>query len=308
MPTSQIPIYPEQSVRLISHHGILVREDTAFTNKKGLEKYWIRKRAEMALDKLQEPLRRILESEEAVFYVAEAKMMPGGFEQFFLGWHAIYLARGVLVLTNRRLLYLLVARNCLWKRSMRGARWGDIDEAKNKGILGSRLCITYRDGKKEVFGLMAWNDSKKTQLLIEALLPQARSETSSALGMISYCPECRAELTAGVYECPNCRLQFKDEKTLLKRALLIPGGGFFYTGHPFLGLLHAITDLVVIIIWVYSIMVVLGIIQIMGPGEVQGDRGGTIVVLVFVGAILAFHKWMLIRISRRLVRTYIPGS
>ena len=308
MPTNQIPVHPDQPVRLSSHYGILVREDAAFTNKKGVEKRWIRKRAEQALEKLQEPLRKILEPDEAVFYVAQANMLPGGFEQLFLGWHATYLARGVLVLTNRRLLHLLVARDCTWKRSMRGARWGDIDEAKNKGLLGSRLNIAYRDGKKEVYGLMIWNDSKKTQLLFEALLPQARSETSPALGMTSYCPECRAALTPSVYECPNCRLQFKDEKTLLKRALLIPGGGFFYTGHPFLGLLHAITDIVVIIIWVYSILVVLGIIQIIIPGEDQVDWGGTIVVLVFVGATLAFHKWMLIRVSRRLVRNYIPAS
>ena len=149
MPTNQFPVHPEQSVRLTTHSGVLVRGDTAFTNKKGEEKRDIRKRAEQALDKLQEPLRKILEPDEAVLYVARAQIQPGGFEQFFLGWHATFLAPGVLVLTNRRLLHLLVTRSGTWNKSMRGARWGDIAEAKVQGFVGARLKITYRDGTKE---------------------------------------------------------------------------------------------------------------------------------------------------------------
>ena len=309
MPTNQLPVHPEQSVRLTTHFGILVREDTAFTNKKGAEKRGIRKRAEQALEKLQEPLRKILEPDEAVLYVARAQIQPGGFEQFFLGWHATFLAPGVLVLTNRRLLHLLVTRSGTWNKSMRGARWGDIAEAKIKGFVGARLNITYRDGTKEIYWRMIRDDSNKIQLLLETLLLQATGETSPALGLTSYCPECRAALTQGVYECPNCRLQFKDEKTALKRALLIPGGGFFYTGHPLLGLLHAITDLVLFFIALFWVMVALGLAQ---PDTTQGQPPDgpvtALVVVVFVVAIMAFHKWMLIRVSRKLVRNYIPVS
>jgi hypothetical protein len=305
MPANQIPIHPEQSVRLTSHNGVLVREDTAFTNKQGVEKRGIRKRAEQALDKLQEPLRKFLEPDEAVLYIAKAQVHPGGLEQMFIGWHAAYLAPSMLVLTNRRLLQLLVARDGTWKRSLRSAHWGDMEEAKVKGWLGAKLYIAYRDGKKEIYWGMVRDDSNKIQVLLDALLPQAMSEASPALAMNSSCPECRAALPQGVYECPNCRLRFKDEKTLLKRALLIPGGGFFYTGHPFLGLLHGFTDLVLIFVVVFWVMVALGIAQ---TGPTPGARSGALIVVAAFAGVLAYHKWMIIRVSRRLVRNYIPVS
>ena len=149
----------------------LVREDVAFANHKGVEKSGIRKRTEQALEKLQEPLRKFLEPDEAVFYVARAQIMPSGVEQFFLGWHAMFLAPAVLVLTNRRLLHLLVERNGTWKRSLRCALWGDMEEAKVKGFLGARLHIKYRDGRKEIYSAIAGNDAKKIQLLLETLIP-----------------------------------------------------------------------------------------------------------------------------------------
>jgi hypothetical protein len=309
MPANQIPVHPEQSVRLSSHHGIMVREDTAFTNREGIEKLGIRKRTEQALDKLQEPLRKILGPDEAVLYVARAQIMLTGIEKLSIGGYAALLAPAVLVLTNQRLLHLLVTWNGRWKRSMRGARWGDMDEAKVKGLLNVTLNITYRDGRKEIFGRMMRNDAKKIQFLLEALLPHATGETFSALGMTSFCPECRAPLTREVYECANCRMKFKDEKTLLKLSMFIPGGGLFYTGHLLLGMLHAMTDLILILFAVFWTMVALGIRHpAPTPGQAPGGKATALIIVAFMAAGLAFHKWMLIRVTRKLVRNYIPVS
>jgi hypothetical protein len=305
VPTGQIAVHPDQSVSLTTYNGILVREDTAFTNRKGVEKRGIRKRAEQALDKLQEPLRKILEPDEAVLYLARGQIMPGGIEQFFLGWHSYFLAPAMLVLTNRRLIHLLITRNGAWKKSTRSARWGDIEEAKVKGLLSAKLNIKYRDGTKEIYWGMVHDDSNKIQLLLEVLLPQAGGETSSTLAMTNSCPECSAALTPGVYECPRCRLQFKDEKTAMKRSILIPGGGFFYTGHPFLGLMHAITDLILIVFAGVSAITALGIMQ---PPPAPDEKSTALVIVAMMVAILAFHKWMLIRVAQRLVRNYIPAS
>jgi len=123
--------------------------------------------------------------------------------------------------------------------------------------------------------------------------------------MTNFCPECSAALTRGIYECPHCRLQFKDEATALKRSILIPGGGFFYTGHPFLGLLHAITDLILILFVVVGAITALGV---MGPKPTPDDASAALAAVAVALAILAFHKWMLVRVARRLVRNYIPAS
>jgi hypothetical protein len=309
VPTTQIPIHPDQSVRLSSHFGILLREDVAFTNRKGVEKKGIRKRAEQALDKLQEPLRKILEPDEAVLYIARGQLMPGMIEQFFLGWYASYLAPATLVLTNRRLLHLFVRRNGSWNRGVRSARWGDLQDAKIKGLLSAKLHIKYRNGKKEVYWRLRGDDPKKIRLLLEVLLPTATSETSPALSMTSLCPECRTALTPGVYECPGCRLKFRDEKTLLRRSILIPGGGFFYTGHAFLGVLHFLLELFLLLELVLLGAAAMGLWPLKpSPGQAHAERGGALVAAVFLAALLALHKGAITRITRNLVRGYIPAS
>ncbi len=310
MPSAQIPVHTEQPVRLSSHFGVLVREDTAFTNSKGGEKKGIRKRAEQAIDKLQEPLRKFLEPEEAVLYIARGQIMLAGVERYFLGWHAYYLAPpSMLVLTNRRLLQLFVQSNGTWKRGVRSARWGDMEEAKVKGWLAAKLDIKYRNGKKEVYWGMIRDDSNKIKVLLEALLPSATSETSPALSVTSVCPECRAVLTPSVYECPRCRLTFKDEKQALWRSILIPGGGFFYTGHPFLGLAHFLVEAIVFFAMVFWILVALGITKPdTSPGEAPPDAASAVVVVIFLTAILAVDKWVMARVAKKQVQNYIPTS
>ncbi|MGA3323909.1 MAG: hypothetical protein ABSF45_05510 [Terriglobia bacterium] len=309
MPSNQIPVHPEQSPRLSSHFGVLVREDVAFANHKGVEKGGIRKQTEQALEKLQEPLRKFLEPDEAVFCITRAQIMPSGVEQFFLGWHAMFLAPAVLVLTNRRLLHLLVQRNGSWKRSLRCANWGDMEEAKVKGLLGARLHTKFRDGRKEIYSGITGNNKNKIRLLLETLIPVAAGEASPALAMTSLCPECRSPLTPGLYECPHCRIAFKDENTAMKRAWLIPGGGFFYIGHPLLGILHAFLDVVLICAVGYWVLVGVGVVPPdTNPGEAPMDKASALVAAALMGGILAMDKWVVATVARKQVRNYIPLS
>jgi hypothetical protein len=301
VPNNQIPIHPGQSPRLSSHSGVPVREDVAFANHKGVEKSGLRKRAEQLLDKLQEPLRKFLEPDEAVFCIARAQVMPSGVEQMFLGWHAMFLMPGVLVLTNRRLLHLLVERNGTWKRTVRCARWGDVEEAKAKGFLGARLTAKYRDGRKEVYSALTGDDAKRIQLLLECLIPAGAAETSPALSMTSLCPECRSTLTPGIYECPSCRRAFKDEQTALQRSWLIPGGGFFYTGHPYLGISHGLVEAVLLLFVGGWLLTAVGVF-----GSAPEDRASALAGAVVAAIILALNKWVMARAAKRQVRNYIP--
>jgi len=309
MPGAQIPVHPDRSPQLASHSGILVREDVAFANRQGVEKSGIRKRAEQTLTKLQEPLSKFLEPEEAVFYVTPAQIMPSGFEQFFLGWHAVFLGPAVLVLTNRRLLQLFVGRNGTWMRGVRSARWGDMEEAKVKGLLGYKLNIKYRDGKKEIFWKIRGDDGKAIGHVLEVILPASTGETSPALSMASYCPDCRSALIPGEYTCPQCHLQFRDAATAARRSWLIPGGGFFYIGHSGLGILHALTESVFIIVLVYWLLVALGIAHPEPTdGEAPPDAASAIIVVAFFVALLALEKWVMARVARKQVQNYIPVS
>src|SRR5438552_3014401 len=136
-----IQVLPEVSPQLTTNFGVPLREDSAYTDSKGKEDKGIRKRAEKALESIQEILRKVLEPDEAVFYCARAQARPSAFEQFFLGWAGTYTGYGLFVLTNRRLFYFKIARNGVWGKSLRMARWGDLEQAKVTGLFGVNLKI-----------------------------------------------------------------------------------------------------------------------------------------------------------------------
>jgi len=305
--SNQISVHTGQPPRLTSHFGVPVREDVAFANQKGAEKSGIRKHAEKLLDQLQEPLRRFLEPDEAVFSIARARRMPSGFEQFFLGWHAMYLMPGVLIFTNKRLLHLFVRRDGSWNRSIRCACWGDLEQAKAKGLLGARFTAKYRNGTKEVFSSLARHDTQRMQLLLNTFLPSAVGESSPALGMTSLCPDCRSPLTPGAYECPNCHRAFKDEKTATQRSWLIPGGGFFYIGHPVMGILHASGEIVLIWMVGFSLFLSSNVVpQRSGAASAPSARSEAFLLLALFSGILVLNKFIMSVVARRQVRNYIP--
>jgi hypothetical protein len=309
MVDAQMPVHPEQSPRLSSHSGVLVREDVAFANPQGVEKGGIRKRAEQLLDKLQEPLRKFLEPNEAVFCIVRAQIRPSGVEQFMLGWQAFLLSPAVLVITNRRVIHMLVNRSANWRHSFRYTLWGDMEEAKVKGMIGGTLHLKFRNGKKEVYAGLNRNDVKTLKRFLEVVVPAGSHETSSYQGMTNLCPECRAPLTPGIYECPQCRKAFKSEQTAARRSWLIPGGGFFYTGHAVLGVLHGLLEIILIVAALYWVLVALGVAtQTPDPGQEPLDKTSSFIVAAMVGAILAGEKWAMASVAKKQARNYLPAA
>jgi hypothetical protein len=302
------PVHPEQSSRLGSPSGVRVREDTLYTNQKGQEKKGIRRRAEKALDKLQEILRKMLRADEVVLYIARGQAPASAFEQVTFGWYIYYVTATILVFTNRRLLVFQVKRDGSWKRILRAVLWGDVEEAKARGWLSRTLQIKYRNGRKETYWGLGWGDSKKIKLLLEALFSLGARETSAAGGIVSLCPNCLAELTPQVYECHNCKLAFKDEKSMVRRSLFIPGGGYFYVGHTFLGVMLFIGEVYLLVLAVMFVIVALGemVDPLVEPGQSPTTGIEAWFGAAFLGAILGLAKWLTIHHCRRFIREYIP--
>ena len=306
MPDMYFPVHSEQSSRLGSPNGVRVREDTLYTNHKGQEKRGIRTRADKALDKLQDILRKMLGPEEVVLCVARGQAPASAFEQITFGWYIYYVTATILVFTNRRLLVLQVKRDGSWKRIIRAVVWGDVEEAKAKGWLSRTLQIKYRNGKKETYWGLGWGDTKKIKVVLAALFSLGAGETSAAGAIVPLCPNCLAELTPQVYECHNCKLAFKDEKTMLRRSLLIPGGGYFYVGHWFLGIGDFIVEAYLLILVV--VFVIAAASPTTGPlsGQATGGSGEAWGFAIFMAVLLAVEKWLTIHHCRRFIREFIP--
>ena len=108
------------------------------------------------------------------------------------------------------------------------------------------------------------------------------------------CPRCTKELVKGEYACPNCHLAFKNRSDAKRIALIYPGGGYFYAGHPILGIGDAITELVLMVLFVASLT------------EVLGGSGSGSVMLAVLGAALIIEKAISVYHSNHFISEYIP--
>jgi len=308
MPNNDLPIYATQLPRLTTADGVQLREDVLFTNEKGEPDERRKKRALEALSSLRDILPSLLEKDETVLYVVRTCQAPmGSLEQFLLGWNAYRVSATRLVFTNLRLLHFGMESDKKWRRTVKGVRWGDITEAKVKGWLNRKLQLRYANGTKESYWRFQKKDSVKIKAVLDAVIPQSRGQATPAQGFQSFCPDCRAALTAGKYECASCGLRFKDEKTLLKRTLLIPGGGYMYASMTLLGVLNFFTEGLFTIAAIFWILMMVGIIapERDADGRVM-QSGETLTVALFFLLLVGSHKALEYVHGRRAIRTFLP--
>jgi len=308
MPNNDLPIYATQLPRLTTADGVQLREDVLFTSEKGEPDERRKKRALEALSSLREILPNLLEKDETVLYVVKTCQAPmGSLEQFLLGWNAYRVSATRLVFTNLRLLHFGMESDKKWRRTVKAVRWGDITEAKVKGWLNRKLQLRYANGMKESYWRLQRKDSLKIKAILDAVIPQSRGQATPAQGFQSICPDCRAVLTAGKYECASCGLRFKDEKTLLTRTLLIPGGGYMYASMTLLGVLNFFTEGLFTVAAIFWILMMVGIIapERDADGRVM-QSGETLTVALFFLLLVGSHKALEYVHGRRAIRTFLP--
>lgn len=310
------PIHSNQAPRTSNPEGVAVREDVLFTDAKGREKSGPRKEAEKAIERLKDVLPRLLAPGETVLFIAAAVAPVTAFEQLEFEGYAFPLKGVTLVFTDRRLLRFRRKpkglRDWEWSRGVRAARWGDVADAKVEGWPTRALTLTYRSGKKEVYRIAKIGDGNKVGLLMPALVPPGTGGAGASTGqdMVSLCPQCLRTLTPQVYHCGGCGLKFMNEKTLLWRNFLLPGGGFFYTGWKGLGFAAATADLVFLAAFVYLLLVAAQVVPppAPGPGEHAMTAVHAAVLAVVCLLLLLLENSVAWVYTRNLVRDFIPES
>jgi hypothetical protein len=312
MPAKDLPIHPEQLPRIVPRDTFFVREDTLYTNHKGVEKTSLRKRADKALALLKDVLAKALGPDEVVLYVAPVSAPVSTLEQLTLGWAAYYISRSMLVVTNRRLLDFRVKGKTfggwVWGRALRSIHLGDIAEAKaSGGLFGGSLKLRYHDGTKEKYWQIKGVDTRKFRLLFDKLLPGSVGENTPARAPVSLCPNCVAALTPGQERCTQCQLAFATEREVVRRSILFPGGGYFYVGQTGLGVLDAYVEWLIIAVLVLWLLVAAGLPDpFLGPLDPYTTRAEALGVAIFVGVLLALEKLVTIFHGRNAVRRFYP--
>ena len=297
MPHGDLAIYQTQPPMSSNMEGLSLRSDVMYTNHKGEEKARIRKRQEKLLRKLKPALQRVLVPEESILFIARAQSPLSMVEQLTAGWWTMLLAASALVVTNKRILFFPVKRDGSWRESVRSLQWGDVESVKPGGFLARNVAFKFRNGQKNTYTNFRRADAKKLGQIALVMVPAASGEPSASHGMAQLCPDCRNLLTAGVYNCSQCGLIFKNEKTMVWRSIFLPGGGYFYTGHPLVGLLPALAE-----IYFIFIIVVIAATGLKSPDAVAGLIGAfTVLAFIFAleTAVTILHCW-------RYIREFIP--
>ena len=308
MANADLPVYPDQLPRVVSSNGLAIREDLLFSDAKGQPSDSRRRKAEAILEKWRDVLPSLLEPNETIFYVVRNCQAPvSPLEQFFLGVYAYSVTSTALVLTNLRILHLGITSRGEWRRILKSVRWGDLSDAKIKGLISRVLDLKYANGKKERYWRIAGRDGKKIRAILTAVLPASRAEATAAQGMVSQCPDCRVALTPQIYRCGGCGLTFKDEKTFLRRTILIPGGGYLYAGFTTLGILSLFFDGLLFIEFLLYALMAAGIVAARrSPDGRPPDHAALWTTAGILLVFIALQKMLEYLHGRRLIRTFLP--
>ena len=306
MPSTDIPIHNSIPPQRGDRAGLNVREDVLYSDAKGRDKKKLHKRAEQAFEDLGEILRRIIEPGETIFYIAVAQVMLGVSAQFFGGgWHMSSIPRTLLFFTERRIIALRLRKRMTrwnWNHGIRTVRWGDIQQTAGGKRFSRSLMLKFRNGEKQLYWRFALGDAKKVRLLIDTLQPQGSGETTAAGGMVSLCPNCLAPLVPRNYQCPQYGVRFKDEKTLIWRGILIPGGASLYVGATGLGVFRAIFESILLL------TVVLSLFRAIRAPTASNAATDLMAAVIAECAFLFLDKLIAILVSLPLVRDFIPAE
>lgn len=310
MPPKDLSIHAERLPQVTNQHGIPVREDVLYTNHKAAEKSGIRKRADKTLEILQEPLRKILEPDEVVWYVAQAQAPISAAQQLTLGWMTYYVTQTMLVVTNRRLLAFSKKGKSFgrweWARRVRSIRFGDLSDTKLKGFLSRYLYLSYTDGRKEKYWGIRGADGKKLRQILDAVMPLRTAEATPARGPVSLCPSCFAALQKGQEQCRQCSQLFATTSEMWKRSILYPGGGYFYTGQTGLGILDAIAESILIGWLAFFLLIAAGFPEPVGDLEPYLGQGAAVFAAVFIAGILVVEKLITGLHAHHFVQDFYP--
>ncbi len=227
-----------------------INKEICFTTKKGEYSEKIMKQQTKILKSFSPFLKKILNPDEEILLAVKATSPMAVLEQFTIGWIIVYIKRCMLIFTNKRILHFPTRANFFPKQSVAQIWYGDIEEIRLSGFLGRTLEMEYKSGKKEKFYYIPSREFKKLKTLISNLVTGVHP--SAVLERHHLCPKCIVPLQKNVFSCPNCHLEFKNLKRAIRLSLLFPGGGYFYAGHPIMGIGDAITETGLLILLISS--------------------------------------------------------
>jgi tetratricopeptide (TPR) repeat protein len=268
-----------------------INKEICFSNHKKEFKEKIMKDQTKILMKFTSFLRQLLERGEEILLAVKATSPMPFLEQWTTGWVIYYIKRCVLIFTNKRIIHFPTKSNFSPKHSVSQIRYGDIEDLRLSGFLGRVLKIEYKSGKKETFYYIESREYKKLKTL-QFQFTEGH-QPSKAMERHFLCPKCITPLQKNIFSCPNCHLEFKNVKDAIRLSIIFPGGGYFYAGHPVLGIMDAITEGILLIALIAKLL-----------DAFKGLESW--ISVLFIAVLLFIEKLITIYHVKHYISEYIP--
>jgi hypothetical protein len=265
----------------------IVDRDNIFLNHKGIYKKAIEKRQRKLLEPLAF-LKDYLDEGEKILLVTTAVSPTSVMEQMITGWIFMYMKRCLLVFTDRRIFHIPTTQKYQYRNSIAHVRYADCKKMK---MGWGKLNIVYGNKKKEMFIYIGSQERARIKNLVNGL--SLGDNTDAGTGRAHLCPRCTSKLEKHQYKCNHCRLEFKSKAEARKLAILIPGGGYFYTRHPVLGFFDALVEIFLIAMLIFAI------------GDVIDQAEGAVAGLIVIAIILTLEKLISVYHSNHYVEEYL---
>ncbi len=218
-------------------------------------------------------LARILDQEETVLLVLPALHYPRFLDFFGFGvWWTLFF-RATLVLTDRRVIEVLMRDGRRIGTRVCSYSWGQVSDLKMS--MGA-LKLKPAEGRTQKWKIIERGDRKLLKLLvpkIEQLLPGDIHAPRPV--PLWHCPECGAAAPEHPTQCSQCETKFKTRRLAAALAIAFPGAGLFYAGHPILATLDFLGEMLMYILVAFLFLVA------SGPAEVVAAAIVGLVILFF---------------------------
>ena len=272
--------------------GLPVNRKTLFSNHKKVYKKRIEKRQRKLIIKLPF-LKPFLKRGEQILLITTGYSPLGSLAQYVTGFVFVYLKRSLFVFTNHRILHIPTTPSYTYKGAISQIAYNG---CQSIALKGGTLVVEYaKFGKVETFKGIPVAERKKIRALLQ------RAPLSGTKGDLAdrkhLCPRCTHLLDAGKYVCRNCQLKFKNKLWTRIIAIIIPGGGYFYTRHYMIGFLYAVLE--------FFLLFYIGYI-ILSLSRTQNSSQDSVFLLVILGAVFLIQKIIAVIHSTHFIDEFIP--
>jgi hypothetical protein len=272
--------------------GVPVDRETIFTNEKNIYKAAIEKRQRQLIAKITF-IKFFLKDGEVIRCLTTGYSPIRWLEQLLTGLAFVYFKRALFIFTERRILHIPTSFNRSAHSSVSQILYEDCTGISLKG---RSLIVAYKNGSQETFLYTGRKERKKLKALISGL-PIRPKEAGRLQQRVYLCPGCTNVLQKSWRQCRSCLLAFKSKRAALASALLLPGGGYFYSRHPLIGLGLGIIEMLLMGLLVIYFTKFSRLYENLGLPTIAG----AIALLIAIKWISSFH-------TIELIKDFMPAS